>query len=279
MNVIMDYILIVIFSLGIKGAAFATGISQITTSSILLIYILKKSKKIKFIKIDNIIKNSLKIIYTGISEFLAEVSTGISIYLFNISILKFMGSNGVTAFGIISYITTFVTMAMIGFNQGLQPIVSFNLGKKDFVSIKKIFRIAILIVLITGFLFYSVINIFSENIIHSFIEDENVVLLTKSALFLYSLSYLISGLNIVSAGYFTAIKKVKQATIITALRGIILIFVFLYILPKIFGEVGLWLTVPSAELLTLILALIFLYKFRVGENYGNKKNKCDERIR
>ena len=241
MNILMDYILIVHLSLGVRGAAIATGVSQITTSSILLIYILTRSKNLKFVRFNNFFKRVSKIIYTGFSEFLAEVSTGISIYLFNIFILKIIGDNGVSAFGIISYITTFVTMAMIGFNQGLQPIISYNLGMKNFKNISKVFKIGIFTVLLTGFIFYSSINLFIYPIIESFIKDTTTINLTVSALRIFSISYLISGLNIVCAGYFTAIKKVNRATTITALRGIILIFIFINILPKILGANGLWL--------------------------------------
>lgn len=262
MNVIMDYILIVVFPYGIKGAAFATGLSQITTSSILLIYILTRSRNLKFVKINNFLKKIGRIIYIGFSEFLAEVSTGISIFLFNMNILHILGDNGVSAFSIISYITTFVTMAMIGFNQGLQPIVSYNLGKKNFENIRKVFKIALATVILFGIIFYGIVNIFTENIVKSFVNDQNTINLTIKSIKIYSIAYIVSGINIVCAGYFTSIKKVKQATFITALRGIILIFIFISILPKFWGETGLWLTVPIAELVTLIISVYFISKLK-----------------
>lgn len=278
LNVILDYLFIAVLKMGIRGAAIATGLAQISMSIILLTYILKKSKKLKFVKIDNFFRRVFKIISMGISEFLAEVSTGISIYFFNIAILKEIGDIGVTAFGIISYITTFVTMAMIGFNQGLQPIVSLNLGRKDYKKIKKVFKIAITTVIISSLIFYLVINIFTIDIIKAFINEKVAINLTKRSMKIYSLSYLLSGINILIAGYFTSINKAKQASIITALRGIILIIILIYVLPIVFGELGLWLTVPIAETITLIISLIFLKRFKVGEE-NNEKNKCYERIR
>ncbi len=278
LNVILDYLFIAVLKMGIRGAAIATGLAQISMSIILLTYILKKSKKLKFVKIDNFFRRVFKIISMGISEFLAEVSTGISIYFFNIAILKEIGDIGVTAFGIISYITTFVTMAMIGFNQGLQPIVSLNLGRKDYKKIRKVFKIAIITVIISSLLFYLVINIFTIDIIKAFINEKVAINLTKRSMKIYSLSYLLSGINILIAGYFTSINKAKQASIITALRGIILIIVLIYILPLVFGELGLWLTVPISETITLIISLIFLKRFKVGEE-NNEKNKRYERIR
>ncbi|WP_297487320.1 MATE family efflux transporter, partial [uncultured Cetobacterium sp.] len=163
-------------------------------------------------------------------------------------------------------------------NQGLQPIVSLNLGRKDYKKIRKVFKIAIITVIISSLLFYLVINIFTIDIIKAFINEKVAINLTKRSMKIYSLSYLLSGINILIAGYFTSINKAKQASIITALRGIILIIVLIYILPLVFGELGLWLTVPISETITLIISLIFLKRFKVGEE-NNEKNKRYERIR
>ena len=140
-NIILDYIFIVHLKFGVRGAALATGVAQITTCIFLLTYILTKSKNLKFVKIDNFFKQIFKFMYTGFSDFLTEVSTGILIFLFNISILKSLGDIGVSAFGIISYISIFITMAMIGFTQGLQPFVIFNLGRRNYTYIEKVLKI------------------------------------------------------------------------------------------------------------------------------------------
>lgn len=276
-NTILDYIFVAKFGWGIKGAALATGLSQLTTFTILLTYILRKSKRLEFIKIDKIFKRIVQIIHIGTSEFLAEVSTGLSIYVFNLAILKHIGDEGVSAFGIISYVSTFVTMAMIGFNQGLQPIVSLNLGMKKYDEIKKILKIAIVIVVITSVGFYSFININLNRIVTSFITEVDTIELTKNAMRIYSISYLLSGLNIVSAGYFTSVKKIKRAISITTLRGIIFVVLFINILPDIIGEKGIWGTVVLAESVTLIISLIFLFKTRIGDE-EDEENKCNERV-
>ena len=118
-NVFLDYLFVVVYPYGIKGAAFATGMSQLTSTSMLLFYILFKTKKIKFVKIKYSFKELLRISKIGFAEFLAEVSTGIAIFIFNLVILKELGEKGVSAFGIIGYISSFVVMTMIGFSQGI----------------------------------------------------------------------------------------------------------------------------------------------------------------
>lgn len=260
-NILLDYIFVVIFHWGIKGAAFATGLSQVTTTSLLFYYIFFRTKRIKFVKIKYSLLNLLKIMKVGFAEFLAEVSTGISIFVFNLVILKNLGEKGVSAFGIIGYISSFITMTMIGFNQGVQPILSFNLGAKEHKKIFEIIKNSFFILGVLGVFFYTLINIFSANIVSIFLNDVEDINLTKKALTTYSFAYLICGFNIFSAGYFTAVDMVKISTIITMLRGILLLVLFIPILPIFLGTTGIWITMFVTEEITLIFSYIFMKKY------------------
>lgn len=260
-NILLDYIFVVIFHWGIKGAAFATGLSQVTTTSLLFYYIFFRTKRIKFVKIKYSLLNLLKIMKVGFAEFLAEVSTGISIFVFNLVILKNLGEKGVSAFGIIGYISSFITMTMIGFNQGVQPILSFNLGAKEHKKIFEIIKNSFFILGVLGVFFYTLINIFSANIVSIFLNDVEDINLTKKALTTYSFAYLICGFNIFSAGYFTAVDMVKISTIITMLRGILLLVLFIHILPIFLGTTGIWITMFVTEGITLIFPYIFMKKY------------------
>ena len=260
-NILLDYIFVVIFHWGIKGAAFATGLSQVTTTSLLFYYMFFRTKRIKFVKIKYSLLNLLKIMKVGFAEFLAEVSTGISIFVFNLVILKNLGEKGVSAFGIIGYISSFITMTMIGFNQGVQPILSFNLGAKEHKKIFEIIKNSFFILGVLGVFFYTLINIFSANIVSIFLNDIEDINLTKKALTTYSFAYLICGFNIFSAGYFTAVDMVKISTIITMLRGILLLVLFILILPIFLGTTGIWITMFVTEEITLIFSYIFMKKY------------------
>lgn len=260
-NILLDYIFVVIFHWGIKGAAFATGLSQVTTTSLLFYSIFFRTKRIKFVKIKYSLLNLLKIMKVGFAEFLAEVSTGISIFVFNLVILKNLGEKGVSAFGIIGYISSFITMTMIGFNQGVQPILSFNLGAKEHKKIFEIIKNSFFILGVLGVFFYTLINIFSANIVSIFLNDVKDINLTKKALTTYSFAYLICGFNIFSAGYFTAVDMVKISTIITMLRGILLLVLFIHILPIFLGTTGIWITMFVTEGITLIFSYIFMKKY------------------
>lgn len=260
-NILLDYIFVVIFHWGIKGAAFATGLSQVTTTSLLFYYIFFRTKKIKFVKIKYSLLNLLKIMKVGFAEFLAEVSTGISIFVFNLVILKELGEKGVSAFGIIGYISSFITMTMIGFNQGVQPIISYNLGARENKKIFEIIKTSFFIISGLGVIFYSLINIFSNEIVSIFLNNIDDIKLTKQALTTYSFAYLICGFNIFSAGYFTAMDMVKISTIITLLRGVLLLIIFIIILPLLLGTTGIWLTMFITEGVTLGVSYLFMKKY------------------
>ncbi len=106
---------------------------------------------------------------------------------FNINIMRMIGEKGVSAFGIIGYISTLVTMTMIGFSQGLQPVISYNFGAEKYERIKEILKIGVATVTGLGILFYLAINFFSHDIIAMFVKnDENLFIITKEAVRLYS---------------------------------------------------------------------------------------------
>lgn len=264
-NIVLDYVFVVIFHKGIRGAAFATGLSQLTSMVLLLGYLLLRAKRIKFVKIEfkpiKIIKNVLLFMKTGFAEFLAEISMGISIFVFNLIVLARVGDIGVSAFGIIGYITSFITMTMIGFNQGTQPILSFNLGAKNYPRIKKMIRISFIILTGIQIFFYLLINLANHGIVSIFLKDATAIALTTNALRLYSFAYLICGFNIFTAGYFTAMNRVHVSTAITLLRGLILLILFLHILPRFLGPSGIWLSVPVTELVTLVVSALAFKKY------------------
>lgn len=264
-NLVLDYIFVVKFHWGIKGAAFATGISQVTTTSLLFFYIFFMARQLKFVKIKLSIVKIARTIYSftkkGIAEFLAEISMGISLFIFNRIIMARIGESGVSAFTIIGYVTSFVTMTMIGFSQGVQPLISFNLGAENHIRIKKIFRISMTLIFFIQIFFYAFINLMETPIVSAFLNDEKTIIQTGKALRLYSLSYLISGFNLFTAGYFTSMNKAKISSIITLLRGILLLVLFLYTLPEFIGSNGIWLSVFATEFVTLFVSYYFLREY------------------
>lgn len=262
-NLVLDYMFVVVFSYGVTGAAIATGISQVTSCIMLFLYIIFKTKHIKFMKLTKIsLKKISKIFKTGFSEFLTEISSGILILIYNLVILKKIGVLGVSVFGTVSYITSFITMTMIGFSQGIQPVISYNLGKKNHKNLKDILKISIIFLGLLGVFCSASISLFSEYIGKIFFREKNMILYVKKVLRIYSLSYLIIGVNIFISAYFTAIKKVIYSALITFPRGILFNSILLLILPNIFGNKMIWIVSFLSELLTIFICIYLLKKIK-----------------
>ena len=229
----------------------------------LLFYIIFKAQKIKFKKsfrfdFDRIIK----IFKTGFSEFLTEISSGILILIYNLVILKRIGVIGVSIFGTISYISSFITMTMIGFSQGIQPIISYNLGKKHYKNLRDILKISITSLGILGIVCFILITSSSEYIGRIFFKEKDMILRVKDVLKIYSLSYLLIGINIFISAYFTALKRVTYSAFITFPRGILFNSILLLILPTIFGNKSIWFVTFLSEALSVFICLFLLKKLK-----------------
>lgn len=258
-NIVLDYILIVTFNMGIKGAAIATGMAQLTTALMLWGILCLKGTKLKYVPTRMKKDTVLSILYNGSSEFLTEITTGIVLMAFNIYIMKYIGNEGVSAFGIIGYISTLVTMTMIGFSQGIQPIISFNYGADKDKRVLEILRFGMITVVLLGVLFYSLVNLFSHSLITIFTDDSsNLYYVTEEALRYYSFTYLLMGINIIISAYFTAIENAFMSCVLSSLRGLFFINILLYTLPKLFSTKGIWLSASINEFIIILVSIYFL---------------------
>lgn len=263
-NIVLDYIFIVHFHWGIGGAALATGMAQLGTALSLGWYLAFRAKKLKFKFTKFDFKAIGALCFNGSSEFLTEIATGIVIMAFNINIMRMIGEKGVSAFGIIGYISTLVTMTMIGFSQGLQPVISYNFGAEKYERIKEILKIGVATVTGLGVLFYLTINFFSHDIISMFVKnDENLFIITKEAVRLYSFTYVLMGINIIISAYFTAIEDALTSALLSILRGVIFINILLYILPLVLDSKGIWLSAPANEVITLVFSVMIFLTFGI----------------
>lgn len=274
-NIVLDYVFVILFDYGVKGAAFATGFSQLISFIGFFLHFIIGKSQLKFTKIKldfGLIRNIFSI---GLPEALTELSTGVTIFFFNSAILKSIGDKGVTAFGVIMYINNLVMMTMIAINQGIQPLISFYNGKSKHENIQSILKLAFKATAAFSLFFIFVSQFFAEELVSMFINPSNtsVYNLSKDALKIFSFSFMLCGFNIVVSGYFTALKKTKKAVSISLLRGFILIAVILLILPNLIGPVGIWLAPLVNELITLIFSLNIFFKHKEKRDIAISKER------
>ncbi len=270
LNIILDYIFVFPLGMGMYGAGLATVLSYTLSSTILLLHFVSKNNTLKFtFKCFNK-SHLIRIIKTGIPSFFIEVSMGIIIFLFNMQLLKFIGETGITAYSIISNTAIIAISITNGICQTIQPLVSINVGAKEYSRAMELRKIALYVAVGFGVVYAFIGFLYPKTLINIFVTPtDEIIEIAVVAIRIYFVAFLVMGANMVLGGYFQAIEMPKVAITISLLRGFLLVAILVYILPIIFGVNGIWLSVPATEFITLAFA-IFISKKTLSFNRYNK---------
>lgn len=258
-NIILDYIFIFPLQLGMFGAAFATGLSAVLSMCILSAHFIKKKNNFKILLCKFSIIDIGRIFSLGIPSFITEFSSGIIMLVFNFTILKIAGNVGVAAYGIIANLALIAVAIFTGIAQGIQPIISINYGAGKMKNIRKFFSYACILAVALGALFYTTGTLFSENITELFNRDGDIVLtqIASKGINIYFTAFFLMGINIVATSFFSSIAKPKQSFTISMMRGFLAIIPLILMLPRFLGITGVWLIIPLAELITLMVSTLY----------------------
>lgn len=260
-NICLNYVLIKVLQLGIKGAAIATGVSFTVAFLVVSTPFFNKKSTLNIFKGKFDKSTILPVIYNGSSEGAISLSIATNAYIFNMVFMKIAGENGIAAFTSISYIAQVTTLLMFGISDGIGPIISYNYGYKKFDRVNKTLEISYKFILGIGITLFLVLFFNGGDLVKLFAGSNKEVLdLAVSGSKLYAFAFLMSGFNIVYSGYFTFIGYAKESVLIALFRGTIFVVVGIMIFPQLMGIPGVWLTVPFAELMTIILGTLMMRK-------------------
>lgn len=256
-NLVLDYLFIFVFKLGMGGAALATSIAQGLGTALLFSHFRHPLAKLKF-RYAFSFPILINIIKVGLPSFITEISLGAVLIIANYQFYHYLGNTGISAYGIIYNINLLIYLVYSGISQGAQPIISINFGAKNRERILETFKIGFKLSLILGVIIYITLYIFKTPITLLFNNsDLDVIALTKSGIPLYFITAIFMGLNLKLGSFFQSISYSKVSNIITFLRSSILIVIFLIFLPKFIGVSGLWLAFCFSELVTLLVGIYF----------------------
>lgn len=259
-NIILNYVLIKQLKLGIVGAPIATGLSFTTSFLIAAIPFIKKSAVLNFFTGKFNWKLTGQLLYNGSSEGVSSLATAISTFVFNMAFMRIAGEVGVSAFTAIGYISLFASLIVVGVSAGIGPVISYNYGAQLHDRVKQMMNISCKMAIIMGSALVVLIFLFGKYLIMMFVSDNQAVLdLALHGSKIYAFTFFFNGLNILFSGYFTSIGDALSSIIVAVCRGMIFILLGISILPQFIGISGVWMTVPVAEVLTL-LVVIFLFK-------------------
>ncbi|CAH2214402.1 MATE family efflux transporter [Tepidibacter aestuarii] len=272
-NIVLDYVFIFILNLGIVGAAIASGLGQLSSVFLLLTHFIRKKGTLK-LYIPRLNKaNLIRILKTGTPEFLVQVSPAISVFAFNQVIIRRIGEIGIAGFSIIGYISTVLLALFIGISQGIQPLLSYNYGKKDYKKVNKVFKMGVKTNFVASLVIYLLLLVFGDKIISIFNSDKTLIKLTYDAMIIYGFSFVIASINIVNITYYQATENSKIANIISANRGMVFTTVSLIMLPLMIGDIGIWSSIILGEVATLFLIMYLVYVKKADLKLNNKEIK------
>ena len=264
-NIFLDYLFVFEFHWGLKGAAWATGISQLLTYLVFLFHFLFSRKThFHFTRFKLDLSQYRRIIPIGIADCITELSAGIIVFAFNHQILAIIGTSGVVSYTVMTYVYNLVLMVFVGIAQGAQPLVSYALGKKDRKTIRQVYRYGMVAALLSSVLCFGLCVFLAPEITQVFIRPSETLLYnsTISSFRLYSLCFLVMGYNVITSGFFVALARPKEAMTLSLARGMIVIVLSLMVMSTLFKATGIWLSPTVSEILCLGLSYLLMKRVK-----------------
>ena len=268
-NMLLDFVLVGVLSLGAKGAASATAISEFIGGGIPLVYFFSdNSSVLKLGKPVIDFKALLKTCTNGASELMTNFSLSLVNMVYNYQLIKYFKQNGVAAYGVIMYVNFLFLSIFIGYSIGVAPIIGFNYGAENHSELKNIFKKSISFYVASSVFLFALSMVLSSLIAQIFTGyDRELFELTKYAFRLFATSYLFAGYNIFASAFFTALNNGGVSATISFLRTLLFQIIAVLLLPQLFGINSIWISMTVAELCALIVSVIFIISNRKKYHY------------
>ena len=267
LNCILDYIFVMVLHKGVFGAALATAISQVVVIFFYLKHFLGRKGTIKFCKFRFSPALILRELRNGFPSGITELSAGIITFVFNQAIIRFLSEDALVSYSVIAYVNAIVTMSMVGVAQGSQPLISYYYGRREEAKYGRILKYELRTVAGMSIVALLACYFGAEMLVGIFISADLGGLLEYSVRVfrIFILSFLLTGYNIVFAGYFAALEKSGTAVLISLGRGLLTLVISMAILTELFGGDGIWWAALLSEALCLALSGI-LWRWQKKEN-------------
>lgn len=267
LNMVLDYVLIEACNMGIAGAAVATGLGYSVTAVAGIFLFSRKSSLIHFVKPVFRLKTLIQASLNGSSEMATALVTGIVTMMFNWTMLKYVGEDGVAAITIIMYVLMFATSLYTGYTYGVAPMISYYYGEKNREKLKKLIRLSFTVVGVIGGVAMVLSLVITKPLVSVFARPDNPVYdLAVTGNRICSLALIVIGVSVFASGMFTALSNGVVSAILAFSRSFLFMVAAMLVLPALFGVTGVWLATPAAEFAAVCQALILVGKYK--KQYG-----------
>lgn len=268
-NMVLDALFMAVFHWGVAGAALATAISQAIGGGIPLVYFLMpNTSRLRLGKTRLDGKALWQTCTNGSSELMSNISSNIVNILFNYQLMRLAGENGVSAYGVIMYCNFIFTSAFLGYSTGSAPIISFHYGAEQHGELKSLLKKSVCIIGVLSVVLTGLAEVLALPLSRVFVGyDSELLALTYQAFRIYSIMFLFCGFNIYGSAFFTALNNGPVSAAISFLRTLVFQIGCVLILPVFWEIDGIWLSVVAAELLSLLVTVFCIFRYRNRYHY------------
>ena len=261
-NVFGDYFFVFILDMGIMGAGLATAMGSVFSLLMMLTHFRSKKNTLRLVKPTKLLSKLKTISVTGFSTFFIDVAMGILTMLFNRQILKYLGTNALSVYGIIINISTFVQCCAYSIGQASQPIISANFGAGKGERISQILKYALGTAAVFGLIWTALAELAPNLFVRIFMTPTDEILaIAPGIIRSYAISFLLLPLNIFSTYYFQALMKPRTSFLVSVARGAVISGCLIYLLPAVAGADAIWFAMPITELVVAVFVIIKIKQY------------------
>ena len=268
LNIVLDYVFIGLFNMGISGAAIATGLGYSVTAVVGLFVFSRKKNLLHFTKPAFRFKVLANAATNGCSEMATALVTGIITMMFNWTMLHYVGEDGVSAVTIIMYVLMFASSLYTGYSYGVAPMLSYYYGEKNHEKLKKLVSTSLKVISMISVVTVAASFAATKPLVSIFARPDNPVYgLAVTGNRICTVALFFIGFNIFASGMFTALSNGIVSAILAFSRSFVFMLITMLVLPAILGVNGIWLATPAAELMALALSIFMFVKYRKRYHY------------
>ena len=268
-NMVLDALFVAVFSWGLEGAAAATALSQCVGGLLPLLYFARPNTSLLcFTKTRLDGKALLKTCTNGSSELMSNISMSIVGMLYNVQLLRYAGEDGIAAYGVLMYLNLVFQAVFLGYSVGTAPVISYHYGAQNHSELKGLLRRSLILLLIFALIMFVSAELRARPLSILFVGYDYTLLdITLRAFLIYSFSFLFSGFAIFGSSFFTALNDGLVSALISFLRTLVFQVLAVLTFPLVWELDGIWLSIVAAEVLAVVVTVLFLLGKRKKYQY------------
>lgn len=269
-NMVLDYVLIALLPLGITGAALASAAGYMLQSLIGAVFFLRNRKGTLYLVRPRYNGRALaQACFNGMSEMVTMLSITVVTIAMNVILMNLVGSDGVAAATVILFAQTILSAGYSGYIQGIGPVISFHYGAANEQALKAIYRTALKTIGAFSVVTFALVFPLARPIALLFARrSANVVAMAVRGTFLFAGGFLLMGFNQFASGFFTALNDGKTSAIVSLFRTLVFLIIPMLILPRFWGVDGVWISMPTAEVLSILLCVYYFRHMKSKYHYA-----------